>query len=81
MVGETARLREASDAALGELRYNDYANGLYAHVWRVFCDWYLEFAKPLLSRRRRGGAGGNARHHRLGAGSDPAADASGDARS
>ena len=48
IVGETARLREACDAALESYRFNDYANALYAHTWNVFCDWYVEFAKPLL---------------------------------
>ena len=48
IVGETARLRVAVDAALAEYRFNDAANLLYAHVWGVFCDWHLEFAKPLL---------------------------------
>ena len=48
IVGETAKARIALDKALGEYRFNDAANGLYAHIWRVFCDWYVEFAKPLL---------------------------------
>ena len=48
IVGETARLREACDAALESYRFNDYASALYTHTWNVFCDWYLEFAKPLL---------------------------------
>jgi valyl-tRNA synthetase len=48
IVGETARLRETVDAALSAYRFNDAANALYAHVWGVYCDWYLEFAKPLL---------------------------------
>ncbi|WP_018631304.1 valine--tRNA ligase [Neomegalonema perideroedes] len=49
IVGETARAREALDAALSAYRFNDYANTLYAHIWNVFCDWHLEFAKPLLA--------------------------------
>jgi valyl-tRNA synthetase len=49
IVGETARLREAVDAALADYRFNDAATALYNDVWGVFCDWYLEFSKPLLT--------------------------------
>ncbi|MXU66077.1 valine--tRNA ligase [Oceanomicrobium pacificus] len=48
IVGETARIRETVDAALDAYRFNDAAYGLYAHVWNRVCDWYVEFAKPLL---------------------------------
>ena len=48
IVAETARARIRFDSALDQYRFNDAANGLYSHVWRVFCDWYVEFAKPLL---------------------------------
>ncbi len=48
IVGETARLREAMDAAIDAYRFNDAANAAYAHVWGVLCDWYVECAKPLL---------------------------------
>ena len=48
IVGETARLREVVDAGLAEYRFNDAAGALYAHVWGVFCDWYVELSKPLL---------------------------------
>jgi valyl-tRNA synthetase len=48
IIGETARISAATDAALAGYRFNDAANGLYAHVWGVFCDWYVELAKPLL---------------------------------
>ncbi|MFQ5566687.1 MAG: class I tRNA ligase family protein, partial [Paracoccaceae bacterium] len=48
IVGETARVAAATDAALAGYRFNDAAGGLYAHVWGVFCDWYVELAKPLL---------------------------------
>jgi len=49
ILGETARARAATDAALAAFRFNDAANGLYAFVWGTVCDWYLEFAKPLLA--------------------------------
>ncbi len=48
IVGETARIAAATHAALEGFRFNDAANGLYAHVWGVFCDWYVELSKPLL---------------------------------
>ncbi len=48
IVAETARARIAFDHALDQYRFNDAANGLYAHIWGVLCDWYVEFAKPLL---------------------------------
>ncbi len=48
IIGETARIRETVDAALTAYRFNDAANALYAHVWGRVCDWYIEFAKPLL---------------------------------
>ncbi|MEM9709121.1 MAG: valine--tRNA ligase [Pseudomonadota bacterium] len=49
IVGEVARAREAVDAALADYRFNDAANGLYAFVWGTFCDWYVEFSKPLFA--------------------------------
>ncbi len=29
-------------------RFNDAANDIYRFVWSVFCDWYIELAKPIL---------------------------------
>ena len=49
IVGETARFREAFDKALSAYRFNDAANIAYVHIWRKFCDWYIEFSKPLLA--------------------------------
>ncbi|KAA8609207.1 valine--tRNA ligase [Salipiger aestuarii] len=48
ILGETARVRETVDAALADYRFNDAAQALYAFVWGVVCDWYVEFSKPLL---------------------------------
>ena len=48
IIGETARIREQTDAALENYRFNDAANGLYAFVWGKVCDWYVELSKPLL---------------------------------
>ncbi|MBZ0218780.1 MAG: class I tRNA ligase family protein, partial [Fimbriimonadaceae bacterium] len=32
-----------------EHRYNEAAGALYHFIWHIFCDWYLELAKPVLS--------------------------------
>ncbi|MBL4813399.1 MAG: class I tRNA ligase family protein, partial [Rhodobacteraceae bacterium] len=48
IIGETGRVREAVDEALTAYRFNDAANALYAFVWNMVCDKYIEFTKPLL---------------------------------
>jgi valyl-tRNA synthetase len=41
-------IREATDA-LEAYRFDEYAAAGYRFVWNSFCDWFLEFAKPLLA--------------------------------
>ncbi len=48
IIGETARTLAKADAALAACKFNEAAGALYDHVWKVFCDWYVEFSKPLL---------------------------------
>ena len=36
-------------AAIEEFKFNDAADALYHFVWGNFCDWYLEFTKPILT--------------------------------
>ncbi|MDV7142783.1 valine--tRNA ligase [Tropicimonas sp. TH_r6] len=48
IIGETAKVREEVDRALDAYLFNDAANALYAFTWGRVCDWYVEFAKPLL---------------------------------
>ncbi len=38
--------REVASAIEGG-RFDDAASALYRFVWNVFCDWYLELAKPV----------------------------------
>ncbi len=54
IVGEAAALGADVAAALGDYRFNDAAQALHRFVWHRFCDWHLEFAKPVL---RDGSAG------------------------
>ncbi|ATQ67946.1 MULTISPECIES: valine--tRNA ligase [Methylosinus] len=48
IVSEAARAAEEIGAAIEAYRFNDAAGAAYRFVWNVFCDWYLELAKPLL---------------------------------
>ena len=38
-----------ADAALEAFRFDEYAGACYRFTWNVFCDWFLEFAKPVLA--------------------------------
>lgn len=41
---------EAADRvtnALDAFRFNEAADAIYHFAWHTFCDWYLEFAKPI----------------------------------
>jgi len=48
IVGKTAQTGAQVDAALSEYRFNEAAAALYQFTWGTFCDWYIEFAKPVL---------------------------------
>jgi len=49
IVGETAKCAAAVTRELEARRFNEAAGALYKFVWNVYCDWYLEFIKPLLN--------------------------------
>ena len=49
IVGKVAETTEEVVKALEAYRFNDAAGALYRFVWGTFCDWYLEFTKPILS--------------------------------
>jgi len=38
-----------ADAALEAYRFDEYAAAAYRFTWNTFCDWFLEFAKPVLN--------------------------------
>jgi valyl-tRNA synthetase len=48
IVGEAAKTIVEVTGAISAYRFNDAANAAYRFVWNIFCDWYLELAKPLL---------------------------------
>jgi len=54
---ETGKATREITEAIEAYKFNDAAGAAYRFVWNVFCDWYLELAKPLLQ-----GADGPAKH-------------------
>jgi valyl-tRNA synthetase len=49
IVGEARNALADVTANIEALRFNEAAGAAYRFVWDVFCDWYLEFAKPLFA--------------------------------
>jgi valyl-tRNA synthetase len=45
---ETAKAARDVTAAIEAYKFNDAANAAYRFVWNIYCDWYLELAKPVL---------------------------------
>jgi valyl-tRNA synthetase len=48
IVGETARTAGVVNWKLRDYKFNEAAGQLYILVWNIYCDWYLELAKPVL---------------------------------
>jgi valyl-tRNA synthetase len=43
------RAIEEASAALEAYRFDEYAAACYRFTWDMFCDWFVEFAKPALA--------------------------------
>jgi valyl-tRNA synthetase len=48
IVHETVQATREVTEAIEAYRFNDAAGSIYRFVWNVYCDWYLELAKPVL---------------------------------
>ncbi len=44
---ETARATREVTEAIENYRFNEAAGAAYRFVWNIYCDWYLELAKPV----------------------------------
>src|SRR3546814_2593277 len=48
IVSQLAQVEPKVRRAIEDYRFNEAAQALYQFIWNTYCDWYLEFAKPLL---------------------------------
>ncbi len=48
VVGEFLTCLEDVETALDRYRFDEMATALYRFAWGTFCDWYIEFSKPIL---------------------------------
>jgi valyl-tRNA synthetase len=49
IAGETLRTRDLVTKAIEDYKFNEAATALYQFAWNVFCDWYVELIKPILT--------------------------------
>ncbi len=49
IIHSLAEATEAMSAAIENYKFNEAAGAIYQFVWNTFCDWYLEFTKPVLA--------------------------------
>jgi len=49
IVGALAGTAAAVGRAIEEYKFNEAAGALYQFTWGTFCDWYLEFSKPVFA--------------------------------
>jgi valyl-tRNA synthetase len=49
IIHETAKAAREVTAGIALYKFNDAAGAIYRFVWNVFCDWYLELIKPVLT--------------------------------
>ncbi|MDB5490809.1 MAG: valS [Micavibrio sp.] len=48
IIHQVTELKAAIEQGLGAYKFNDAAGAIYHFIWGTFCDWYLEFTKPII---------------------------------
>ncbi|HEY0901054.1 MAG TPA: class I tRNA ligase family protein, partial [Micavibrio sp.] len=48
IISELTQLTRDIERSMDEFKFNEGAGAVYQFIWGTFCDWYLEFTKPIL---------------------------------
>lgn len=48
LIYQTGLVEKEVQEHLENFRFSDAANTIYSFAWHEFCDWYLEFSKPVI---------------------------------
>ncbi len=51
ILNEFEKCRKKTEIAILNYKFNEAANELYKFTWSIFCDWYLEFSKIILTSK------------------------------
>lgn len=49
IIAKLAEVEKTVQEALEAERFSDAATALYQFIWNQFCDWYIEFTKPIMT--------------------------------
>lgn len=49
IITKLAEVIKEVEEAMETERFSDAANALYHFIWNQFCDWYIEFTKPIMN--------------------------------
>ncbi len=47
IVGKVAEAADAVQKGIEDYKFNEAAGAIYQFTWGTFCDWYIEFSKPI----------------------------------
>src|SRR5207253_11449101 len=49
IITNVGEVEKTVEDALEQERFSDAATALYQFTWNQFCDWYIEFTKPVMA--------------------------------
>ncbi len=49
IITKLAEVTKEVEEAMEAEKFSDAANALYSFIWNQFCDWYIEFTKPIMN--------------------------------